>query len=118
MTLRLLIVAALALYFMATHAQAHDVWANGQKVPDWVKSTCCGPADVHHLRPDQVQGPMKGANGEWVYLVEGYPEPIPAERALPSQDGDFWVFYKKDRDEHTGKEYFSSVYCFFVPLSG
>jgi hypothetical protein len=34
---------------------AHDYWANGKKVPDWVKASCCGPADVHRLTRCQVK---------------------------------------------------------------
>ena len=37
---------------------------------------------------------------------------IPARAALPSQDGDYWIFYK---DDGAGGAQ-SLVYCFFVPM--
>ena len=37
---------------------------------------------------------------------------IPARDALPSQDGDYWIFY---RDGQGGSQ--SIVYCFFVPMN-
>jgi hypothetical protein len=39
---------------LAATASAHDYWADGKPIPNWVKASCCGPADAHHLRPDQV----------------------------------------------------------------
>jgi hypothetical protein len=78
---------AIALALFRT-AQAHDHWDNGDPVPAWVKTECCGPKDVHHLRPDQVR---RNAAGD--YVVDIYPDPIPARRALPSQDGDYWLFF-------------------------
>ena len=87
-------------------AAAHDMWANGDIVPGWVKSACCGPDDAHHLRPDQVH-----RVSDDYYMVDGYRYRIPARQALPSQDGDYWIFY---RDEGAGAQ--SGVYCFFVPM--
>jgi hypothetical protein len=87
-------------------AEAHEVWANGEIVPAWVKDSCCGPADAHHLRPDQVH-----RISDDYYMVDGYRGPIPAKDALPSQDGDYWIFY---REGESGRQ--SRVYCFFVPM--
>ncbi|MGO9423440.1 hypothetical protein [Roseiarcus sp.] len=87
-------------------AAAHDVWANGVIVPGWVKSACCGPDDAHHLRPEQVH-----RVSDDYYTVDGYRYRIPARAALPSQDGDYWIFY---RDDGSGGQ--STVYCFFVPM--
>jgi hypothetical protein len=99
--------ALLALAFSAGAAQAHDYWSDGKPVPAWVKSSCCGPADAHHLRPDQVH-----RVSDDFYMVDGYATRIPAARALPSQDGDYWIFY---RDADDGSQ--SAVYCFFVPMA-
>jgi hypothetical protein len=88
-------------------AEAHEVWANAEPVPDWVKASCCGPADAHHLRPDQVH-----RVSDDYYMVDGYHYRIPAKDALPSQDGDYWIFY---RDGNGGNQ--SIVYCFFVPMN-
>ncbi len=87
-------------------AAAHDVWANGEIVPSWIKAACCGPDDAHHLRPDQVH---RVSDDD--YMVDGYRYRIAARDALPSQDGDYWIFY---RDDGAGRQ--SQVYCFFVPL--
>ena len=87
-------------------AQAHDYWSNGRAVPAWVKAACCGPEDVHHLTPDQVHRISDG-----YYMVDGYNRPGPVSSALPSQVGDYWIFY---RDNLGGTQ--SGVYCFFVPM--
>jgi hypothetical protein len=96
-------------------ASAHDQWTNGAPIPDWVKTSCCGPADAHHLTSDQVH-----RYGDY-YRVDGYLRPIPIAVALPSQDGDYWVFYR-DKDgapgvNGAGSGGQSGVYCFFVPMA-
>jgi hypothetical protein len=83
---RLCIAAALILG--AAPAAAHDQLANGKPVPGWIKSACCGTADAHHLRPDQVT-----LNNRGEYVVEGYRESLASRFALPSQDGQYWTFY-------------------------
>jgi hypothetical protein len=88
-------------------AVAHDLWSNGKPVPSWVKAACCGEADAHRLRPDQVRQNDRGD-----YLVQGYRDPIAAKFALPSEDGDYWIFY---RDNLDGSR--SAVFCFFVPMN-
>ena len=117
-----LLVSALfsLVWVFSSAASAHDVWSNGAKVPDWVKASCCGPADAHHLRPDQVH------RSDDYYYVDGYDSRIPVGQAFPSQDGDYWIFY---RDNPAGKSCSpfggctptsasqSSVYCFFVPMN-
>ena len=99
-------IALAAFALSVGGAQAHDTWSDGKPVPDWVKSSCCGPADAHHLRPDQVH-----RVSDDFYVVDGYVNRIPVAQALPSQDGDYWIFY---RDEGAGAQ--SGVYCFFVPM--
>jgi hypothetical protein len=42
-------------------------------------------------------------------VVDIYPDPIPARMALPSQDGDYWLFFYN----HYG--FYGIVRCFFVP---
>lgn len=104
----LAVLAALIfiLLVMASPSQAHNAWADGSKIPDWVKASCCGPADAHRLQPEQIT-----RDGDY-YLVEGYRRPIPVSQALPSQDGNYWVFYK---DLDNGDQ--SGIYCLFVPMS-
>jgi hypothetical protein len=99
----------------AVPACAHDQWTNGAPIPDWVKASCCGPADAHHLTSDQVH---RYAD---YYRVDGYHRPIPIALALPSQDGDYWIFYR-DKDgapgvNGGGSDGQSGVYCFFVPMA-
>jgi hypothetical protein len=99
---RSVIALATALALFQT-ADAHDRWDNGEPVPEWVKTVCCGPKDAHRLRPEQVR---RNAAGD--YLVDLYPDPIPARFALPSQDGDYWLFLA-----HVG--FLGVLRCFFVP---
>jgi hypothetical protein len=95
---------AVALAMVLTGANAHDYWANGEPVPTWVKTICCGPKDAHRLRPEQVR---RNAAGD--YVIDIYPAPIPARMALPSQDSDYWLFFYEDYGIH------GRVRCFFVP---
>jgi len=97
-----LLLAALVL---ASPAAAHDQWSNDMPIPAWIKASCCGKADVHHLRPDQVH------QTENYYEVDGYRGRIERKVALPSEDGDYWIFYS----ENGGVQ--SSVWCFFVPMA-
>jgi hypothetical protein len=101
---RLMRALFLLIPFIATPALAHDEWANGNPVPAWVKNACCGPDDVHHLTSQQVH-PMSDG-----WHVEGYRSILPYGRELPSQDGDYWIFYRTSPD---GAQ--TPVYCFFAP---
>jgi hypothetical protein len=128
-------------FLCPTYAYAHDYWADGKSVPNWVKDSCCGPADAHHLRPDQVhkvsgdeakelRPKYAGSVGSQLlyYVVDGYFRPIyaGAPNVLPSQDGDYWLFYDnrgKQCSDQPGvigsncyEEPQSDVYCFFVPI--
>src|SRR4029077_6714840 len=95
-------IAAVLLAASASSANAHDYWSDGKPIPDWVKASCCGPADAHPLRPEQGHRISYG-----FYSVDGYVRHIPVGQALPSQDGDYWIFY---RDDGSGIQ--SGVYCF------
>ena len=117
-TLRAMGVVVVALAALLP-ASAHDYWADGKKVPDWVKSSCCGPADAHLLRPDQVHD-----MGDY-YLIDGYRDKISKKQTLPSQDGQYWAFYadypasKSCSPEggcYSTPASQSGVYCFFVPM--
>jgi hypothetical protein len=81
-------------------------------IPDWIQSTCCGPEDVHHLTAAQVQ-----RNDDGTYQVDGYRQPIPAARAQPSQDSDYWIFYRDTASSTGGDSSQSGVYCFFIPMN-
>lgn len=103
----LALLALLCLFLAIVSASAHDQWADNKPIPDWVKASCCGPADSHHLRPDQVH-----RISDQYYMVDGYNKPVLVANALPSQDGDYWIFYRDD-----GVNGQSGVYCFFVPMA-
>src|SRR5262249_12272909 len=100
--MRALIVTALLT--AAAPALAHDQWANGNPVPPWVKASCCGPEDVHHLTHAEVHAMAGG------WHVDGLRQVGADGRRLPSQDGDYWIFYKNFPD---GSQ--TPVYCFFAP---
>jgi hypothetical protein len=98
------IIALAATLALFQTAHAHDRWDNGEQVPAWVKTECCGPKDAHHLRPEQIR---RNAAGD--YVVDIYPFPVPARLALPSQEGEYWLFFYEDYGVYGG------VRCFFVP---
>ena len=108
-------IAVILFALSASAADAHDYWSDGKAIPDWVKSSCCGPADAHHLTSDQVH-----RYGDY-YRVDGYLRPIPIALALPSQDGDYWIFYRDKNGapgiNGGGSGGQSGVYCFFVPMA-
>jgi hypothetical protein len=101
--------AVLALGLLAPTASAHDAWADGSQIPVWVKSACCGKDEAHLLRPTQVHKVEGG------YRIDGYPLIVPDTSALPSQDGNYWVFYQI-YGIVDDKPQVSNVRCFFVPL--
>jgi hypothetical protein len=133
--------ALIAICWFVSPACAHDYWEDGKAVPNWVKASCCGPADAHHLRPDQVHkvdgeeakklrpkyAHFLGDHFEY-YVVDGYLRPIYAygSNVIPSQDGDYWLFYDNGGKQCGGQpdgggsscyeEPQSDVYCFFVPM--
>jgi hypothetical protein len=102
--LRLATALSAWLALSLTDAHAHEHWNNGEQVPAWVKTACCGPNDVHHLRPEQIR---RNAAGD--YVVDIYPWAIPAHMALPSQDGDYWLFFYEDFGVY------GRIRCFFAP---
>ena len=85
---------------------AHDKWANGEPVPDWVKAECCGPADAHHIKSSAVHIMADG------YHIDGLNTIIPISRALPSMDGQYWGFWNSNNEPNP------VVFCFFAPDSG
>ncbi len=93
--------------FIYKSAQA----ANDPGIPSWVQASCCGPQDVHHLTPEMVHD-----LGEY-YVVDGYHEKISKKVAIPSQDGDYWIFYADYQSMNASPDSQSRVYCFFVPMA-
>src|SRR5581483_2790926 len=103
---RIAVLAAL-LALPALPARAHDQWANGEPVPAWVKRSCCGPEDAHHLTREQVHVTAAG------WKVDGYNGIVPFSATLPSPDGSYWIFYSSYSD---GSQ--TRVFCFFAPVDG
>lgn len=86
---------------------AHDKWADGSPVPEWVKRYCCSPDDIHHYRYDEVKITREG------FVLPDYPKVIPADDKLhvfKSEDGDYWAFFATYSD---GTK--SDIYCLFAP---
>lgn len=99
---RLILAACLA----ATPAAGHSKWADGEDVAPDVQAICCGKADAHRLDPGDIHITPKG------YMIDGLNITIPIERALPSPDGRYWIFFSgQPRPDMTW-------YCFFAPLNG
>ena len=99
----LILAAAMAC---ASPAMAHDFWSNGEEVPAWVKSVCCGKADAHHLKPSAVHIMTDGVH------IDGLDVVIPISRILPSMDGQPWAFW------NSSAEPTPLIYCIFLPLNG
>lgn len=94
-----------AILFLANSVSAHQKWSNEEPVPEWVAKSCCGVADAHHLREDQVHVAPDG------YHVDGLSVVIPFAKALPSPDGSYWGFWSPLMSDPT-------VYCFFASVGG
>lgn len=95
------VIASILAITLAGRANGHDVWANGETVPGWIKSACCGPADAHLLSPDEYLIDKDG------FHVKGIKMIVPMSKVLPSQDGQVWVFYPNGVGEN------AEIYCVF-----
>ena len=93
--------AALALFFLASTAAAHDFWINhgGYKSP--VDGThCCGNNDCFALPAEDMQIDRRAAG-----CSSRSARRCPYSEAQPSEDGEFWRC----------KRYDGSRRCFFAP---
>lgn len=99
-------------------ASAHDKGCDGDPVPIAIKLDCCGKADEHRVEPEQIH---RGPNDEYVVAFEGYLFVIPADKALPSNDGCSHIFFPNmwinDGDHQTRDPKTPNVYCFLTPLN-
>jgi hypothetical protein len=95
-----------AVLLLSTPALAHDHWSNGEPVPAWVKSQCCGKDDAHHLRASAVHIMADG------FHIDGLKTVVPMTSALPSPDGSYWAFWS------AASEPDPAIRCFFAPLNG
>jgi len=99
-------------------ASAHDKGCDGNPVLGRIKLDCCGEAEEHRLKPEQIS---RGPNDEYVVSFEGYTFVIPADKALPSNDPCSHIFFpnmwvvtddgNQVRDPRT-----PNIRCFLTPL--
>jgi hypothetical protein len=104
-TLARVLLAGILISIASGRSQAHDTWANGMKVPAWVKAACCGPEDAHRLDIGDVTEVKDG------WKVDGLAGVVPRERVYPSQDGYVWVFYSPNYPNA------DHAYCMFIPMA-
>ena len=99
----ILTCAALAI---TGSAHGHNFWENGEEVPAWVKSSCCGKADSRHLKASAVHLMADG------YHIDGLDVVVPEAKALPSPDNNYWGFWNPAYEPNP------LIYCLFVPFRG
>ena len=112
--------ATAVLAFAATtigSASAHDKGCDGNPVPVAIKLDCCGQADEHRLKPEQIS---RGPNDEYIVSFEGYTFVIPADKALPSNDHCSHIFFENVWMIAGGNVMrfpgTPGVFCFLTPL--
>jgi hypothetical protein len=117
--LLLLLIGSGAFTAMATEsASAHDKACDGNPLPGRIKLDCCGEAEEHRLKPEQIS---RGPNDEYIVSFEGYTFVIPVDKALPSSDPCSHIFFpnmwmvtddgNQLRDPRT-----PIIRCFLTPL--
>jgi hypothetical protein len=99
-----------------TSASAHDQWANGNPIPDWVKQACCGESyqTIDERRVHRVMGP-DAVTQEWGllgYRVDGFFNFVPVQHRFDSEDGLTWVFYGTPYADELDMR--PAVYCLFT----
>jgi hypothetical protein len=98
-------------------ASAHDKGCDGNPVPRAIKLDCCGEADEHRLKPEQI---TRGPDYEYIVSFEGYMFVIPADKALPSNDHCSHIFFQNVWAIAGGNVMrfpgTPGVYCFLTPL--
>jgi hypothetical protein len=112
------VIAVLAFAGAAIEsANAHDRGCDGNPVPGGMKLDCCGKADEHRLKPEQIS---RGSNDEYIVSFEGYTFVIPADKALPSSDPCSHIFFENVWMIAGGNAVRApgtpDVFCFLTPL--
>jgi hypothetical protein len=111
-------IAVLAFPAMTIEsASAHDQGCDGNALPVRIKLDCCGKADEHQLKPEQIS---RGPSDEYIVRFEGYTFVIAADKALPSNDPCSHIFFENVwvivGGNHARVPGTPSVYCFLTPL--
>jgi hypothetical protein len=96
----------IASYGFLGPASGHDRWDNGDPVPSWVKTRCCGKSDVHHIPNEAIRIMADG------YHIEGINTVVPFSQALPSPDATYWGFWAPLGEPNP------AIFCFFAPPNG
>lgn len=104
--MKVILSTTISLVLMTTVVSAHDFWENGDPVPAWVKSWCCGVSDIHHIKPGAIHIMDDG------YHIDGIHTVVPFNKALPSPDGTYWGFWNPTMEPDP------VIYCFFTPVNG
>lgn len=128
--------------FIYASAQAEP----GQKLPDWVASSCCGPKDIHRLTMANVQevdaatahslrpaSSLQMSEKKNYYVIDGYGDPVDSASysvnpsGVSSQDQYVWAFYAdfpagpscapEGGCSGSHAAYQSGMYCLFLPES-
>ena len=112
------VIAVLAVAAMAIEsASAHDKGCDGNPVLGGIKVDCCGKAEEHGLKPEQIS---RGPNDEYIVSFEGYTFVIPADKALPSNDPCSHIFFPNvwviDEGNHVRVPTTPNIHCFLTPL--
>jgi hypothetical protein len=113
-------------------ALAHNLDCQGRPIPANIKTGCCGPGDVLQLTADRVRG---DDDSGWEVLIDGdwrqviHKEWLPTGglskgekvKALPSDDGCTWVWYRRRgsngfMEDRVGDGEFN-FYCLQIPMT-
>jgi hypothetical protein len=107
------------LLLLTTSASAHDRWANGKPIPDWVKQACCVEdyQTIDERRVHRVMGPDPTTQ-EWEllgYRVDGFYNLVPVDRRFDSEDGLTWIFYGVPySSDDIVSDMSPAIYCLFT----
>ena len=113
------VIAVLAFPAMTIEsASAHDKSCDANPVPKAIKLDCCGKADEHRLKLEQIS---RGPNDEYIVSLEGYTFVIPADKALPSNDPCSHIFFPNmwvvtDAGNQVRDPRTPNIRCFLTPL--
>jgi hypothetical protein len=98
-------------------ASAHDKDCDGNPVLGRIKVDCCGEAEEHQLKPEQIR---RGPNDEYIVSFESYTFVIPADKALPSNDPCSHIFFPNMWVTDGGNQLRDprppNIRCFLTPL--
>jgi hypothetical protein len=99
-------------------ASAHDKGCDGNPLPKGIKLDCCGKADEHQLKPEQIS---RGPNHEYIVSFEDYTFVIPSDKAPPSSDPCSHIFFENVWMIAGGNAvrvpWTPDVFCFLTPLN-